>query len=134
MFLIVLSSINIDIYYCQEIFLNIYSTFNLPNGSNRSLWGNSRNKAISSGAPDITGTVTYGTGRWHNTGIIATTNAFKSSESSVTVSAYQVYDDEVGTNTNAAKITFKASDSSSIYGTTTYVRPQSIGIIFFIKY
>ena len=30
--------------------------------------------------------------------------------------------------------TFDASRSNSIYGTTTYVRPQSIGIIFFIKY
>ena len=41
-----------------EIFIRlIYSTFNIPNGTNRSLWGNTRSSNITSGLPNITGQI-----------------------------------------------------------------------------
>lgn len=95
--------------------------------ADKALWTSNRNAntTINAGLPNITGDVTYGTGRWHNTGIIAKSGAFSGSSPSVDVSDYHVYDDEVSTYTKAAKIKFNASSSNSIYGNSSTVQPPA---------
>ena len=98
----------------------------MPNGSNRSLWGNTLG-LISSGLPNIVGNM--------NESINATTNGDTTSTDgafSWIKGGYKTVTSNISTNNY--KLHFDASKSNSIYGTTTYVRPQSIGVKFVIKY
>ena len=100
----------------------------MPNGSNRSLWGNTLG-LISSGLPNITA----------QAGIA--NSATRAGQTTNYIGAFSLKTDSsgwagaTGQNDNYNRsVYFDASLSNSIYGTTTYVRPQSIGVKFVIKY
>ena len=93
------------------------------------MWGNTRSSNITSGLPNITGQI--------NSSVSA--NAIARSVSGVFKNSTSVNTWCMGTEGTwqgnfYEPIKFSAADSNSIYGTTTYVRPQSIGIRFMIKY
>ncbi len=102
------------------------TTFNLPQGDDRSLWGNSRGW-VSAGLPNITGRVSsfrYGSQ------IEGANGAFSQTESSSQAKAMTISTiDEV-----VQIVSLDASRSNSVYGATNTVRPQAIGVTFYIKY
>lgn len=88
------------------------TTFNIPNGADRSLWGNTQGY-VESGLPDHNHSVTYN-------GAVASDNGWGSGGDAKKST-------QTATTTNA-------SSSNSIYGRTAFVRPQSIGVYYIIKY
>lgn len=88
------------------------TTFNIPNGADRSLWGNTQGY-VESGLPDHNHSVTYNGARQDVYGW--------GSGSDARAQSY------TATTTNA-------SASNAIYGKTNFVRPQSIGVYYIIKY
>ena len=88
------------------------TTFNVPDGADRSLWGNTQGY-VESGLPDHNHMVTYNGATTSGSGWGTGNCAVLSSQSATTSNA---------------------SVSNNIYGKTTFVRPQSIGVYYIIKY
>ena len=87
------------------------TTFNVPNGADRSLWGNTQGY-VESGLPDHSHTVTYNGSYQSVYGWGSGSDAMTSSQTATTSNA---------------------SSSNAIYGKTDFVRPQSIGVYYIIK-
>ena len=93
------------------------TTFNLPDGRERSLWGNIRG-AVDSGLPNITG-------------------SFQSDNSYQPTGSFYLSGQSSAGNQGGGTdevVSFDASRSSSVYGATEYVRPQAMGVYYIIKY
>lgn len=100
----------------------------MPNGTNRSLWGNTRG-TISSGLPEISGSFNANNGQYaRGDDYFKALGAFSFNGNSTGGVGNAGYGGDGG------NILFSAKKSNSIYGTTTYVRPQSIGVRFIVKY
>lgn len=102
------------------------TTFNLPQGNDRSLWGNARGW-ISGGLPNITGRVSsfrYGAQIEGANGAFSQTKSSSQAKATVTSTI-----DEV-----VQIVSLDASRSNSVYGAANTVRPQAIGVTFYIKY
>ena len=105
-----------------------YSTFNLPNLTNRFLEGNGTGY-IQAGLPNITGSMQFlgdgNTGFWGD----QSTNSAIYSSGSTNASI-----PGGGVNTTKKYISFNASYSNSIYGKSTTVQPSTCKCYFVIKY
>lgn len=101
------------------------TTFNLPNFSNRALYGTSSGTDfgyIEAGLPNITGSIGLDMGIWHNSG------AFSRSGSGIMIGGSGLW------NQNSAYADFNASRSSGIYGKSSTVQPPAIKVNFIIKF
>ena len=110
--------------------MKINLTFNIPNGSNRSLWGNTRSKDITSGLPNIDGGINFRMINNNQHILTSVTGVFTIEDTTITETTVS----QNSTQRSYQHLYFSAKNSNSIYGTTSYVRPQSIGVKFAIMY
>ena len=111
------------------------TTFNLPNLTDRVIWGNATSGTVkSAGLPNITGDVGFTTGqsagKQYNLWPGITNGAFSPGSTGSYVSNIAVAERA----TTVQNAHFSAHDSNSIYGNSTTVQPPALTMRYIIKY
>ena len=104
------------------------TTFTLPNLTNKFIMGSGTAGTVkAAGLPNITGTI-YASNGWDSSGSNVKTGVFKSTVLD------NVTGRDGGKSNYGMTLTFKASDSNSIYGASTTVQPPTVTMRYYIKY